>query len=249
MVVLLALAIFVQVTSSSLSLPIGTGTTVLAILLPLLAAANVFYAPTLQRALSAQAHSPALRHLAPAALQIVQGVLVVVVATLAGEGLRPGRELDCRMERIQDAHACCGLNSVRDRAWPREGGHCPDLYPGRRGSCAAPWRETMRRSSGIEFAVALVVGVMQLVHLALLRLRNAGGPNARGYGRMDRRLGAHADDRLLEDGEAGDASTDGQDGDEGPDASRREYGTLENGSSSSRVQPSGLGEEGDHWQT
>ncbi|KAI0457167.1 hypothetical protein F5B21DRAFT_99175 [Xylaria acuta] len=118
-IALIAIAIYVQVTSSTLSLPISTATTVLTILLPLFAAANVIYTPFLNRL----AASPTLQQLLLPALHIIQGVLTVIIATLAAQGFVPGRTLGCRLEgnwqqlwrnhdrraieRIQDTFDCC----------------------------------------------------------------------------------------------------------------------------------------------
>ncbi|RYP89380.1 hypothetical protein DL770_004442 [Monosporascus sp. CRB-9-2] len=137
---LTAIATYVQVNSSVLSLPLSTGTTVLAILLPLLATANFFYRPILQRALQRRNGSSAssTRELAPQALQLLQFALTVVLLTMSSEGFLPGGPgrgtVACGLEgtwqrlysahdgraieRIQDAFNCCGYNSVRDRVWP-----------------------------------------------------------------------------------------------------------------------------------
>lgn len=169
---------YVQVTSSTLSLPLSTGTTVLTILLPFLAAVNTFgrLHQTLPRTLSA---FPALQQflpLVPLLLQILQGVLAAVLATLTAEGFAPGQVLDCGLEinwqslwhthdgraiqRIQDSFNCCGLRSLVDRDWPRH--QCQELYKNRHVSCLAPWRSSMQRSAGLGFTVAVAVGILQV---------------------------------------------------------------------------------------
>ncbi|CAJ2511186.1 Uu.00g068110.m01.CDS01 [Anthostomella pinea] len=257
---LIALAIYVQVTSSSLSLPLSTGTTVITILLPLIAAANVFYTPILDRILP-RGKYPALQQLLPPALQIIQAVLTTIVATLAFEGFLPSQNLNCNLEgnwqqlwhehdgrgieRIQDSFNCCGLNSVRDRAWPRD--HCQDFY-NRHSSCAAPWRATMQRNAGLEFGVAVAVGLIQLVHLALSRLRNAQNRRARDFKRITHNPEADSSDRLIEDGQPVEEA-DGAEGNGGQDGSRRGYGAISDGGSAPRIEPSGLGEERNQWQS
>lgn len=168
---------YVQVTSSTLSLPLSTGTTVLTIILPLLAAANVFYTPYLSSFLRQKlTSSSALQQLLPVALQVLQGILTVVLATLSAEGFIPGQLLDCSLhgnwqrmyrehdgrsiERIQDSFTCCGLRTVKDMDWPRL--QCSALYGDRHDACIGPWRAAMQRSAGLEFAVAVTVGILQV---------------------------------------------------------------------------------------
>lgn len=264
LVALTAVAIYVQVTSSTLSLPISTGTTVLTIILPFLAAANVFYTPLLQRYLQKNVRSLALQHLSPVALQIIQGVLTVVLATLAAQGFVPGQLLECSLEgkwmgmwraqdgrsiqRIQDAFNCCGLRSIKDRDWPRD--QCRKSYPSRQDSCLAPWSASMQRSSGLEFGVVVAVGILQLIHLALFRLRNSGGARARGgYRRLVQSIGADPRQGLLENGAAEVAEVDEGDqaaGNDGANGNSRGYGTTED-SPNHRIEPSLLGEDGNTW--
>ncbi|RYP52035.1 hypothetical protein DL768_002718 [Monosporascus sp. mg162] len=137
---LVAIAIFVQVNSSVLTLPLWTGTTVLAILLPLLAIVNFFFSPILQRVPQRRdgSFASSTRELAPQALQLLQFALTVVLLTVSSEGFLPGGPgrgtLACRLEgtwqrlwsthdgraigRIQDALNCCGFNTIQDRGWP-----------------------------------------------------------------------------------------------------------------------------------
>ncbi|KAI1135326.1 hypothetical protein F5Y05DRAFT_179139 [Hypoxylon sp. FL0543] len=251
LVALTAVAIYVQVTSSTLSLPISTGTTVLTIILPFLAAVNIFY-PKLQSFLKEKFNSAALQQLTPVVLQLIQGVLTVVLATLAAEGFVPGQLLECSLEgnwmrmwrahdgrgieRIQEAFNCCGLRSVKDRDWPRL--QCRNLYPGRRDSCLAPWRARMQRSAGLEFGVAVAIGILQLIHLARFLLRNSGGARARGGYR-----------RLLENevAEVPDADQgNGATGEDGANGNSRSYGTVEDGPNH-RLEPTGLGEGANTW--
>ncbi|KAI0192544.1 hypothetical protein EV127DRAFT_34890 [Xylaria flabelliformis] len=170
-IALIGIAIYVQVTSSTLSLPISTATTVLTILLPLFAAANVIYTPFLSRL----AGSPTLQQLLLPALHIIQGGLTVIIATLAAQGFAPSPTLNCALEqkwqslwsnhdgraieRIQNAFDCCGYRSVVDRDWPDP--QCKDIYH-RHTSCRVPWGEAMQRTSGLEFTVAVIAGIIQV---------------------------------------------------------------------------------------
>ncbi|KAI1095271.1 hypothetical protein F5B19DRAFT_440776 [Rostrohypoxylon terebratum] len=258
----IAVAIYVQVTSGSLSLPLSIGTTVLAIILPFIAVANVFYTPLLHRFLQSRTRSLATQQLLPIALQVIQGILEVVLATLFAQGFVPGKLLECSLEgnwqrlysakddqalqRIQDSFNCCGLRSTRDRDFPRTH-QCLTTYPSRTTSCLEPWLAAEQRTAGLGFAAVVVVGVLQLIHLALFRLRNSGGARARlGYRRLTQSVGADPNEGLLEnqiiDEEDGPAA-----GRDGTNGSRREYGTLEDGANH-RIEPTGLGEESNNWR-
>ncbi|KAI0884530.1 uncharacterized protein GGS22DRAFT_143837 [Annulohypoxylon maeteangense] len=258
----IAVAIYIQVTSSTLSLPLSTGTTVLTIILPLIAAANVFYTPLLHRFLQARVSSLATQKLLPIALQVIQGILTVVLATLSAQGFVPGKLLECSLEgnwqrlfiakdahaiqQIQDSFNCCGLRSTKDRDWPLH--QCTDSYKDRNSACLVPWRAAQQRTAGIEFAVVVVVGVLQLIHLALFRLRNSGGARARlGYRRITQSVGANPHEGLLENQAIDDDENDAAAGDSGVDGGRPDYGALEEGPNH-RIEPSNLGEERNNWR-
>ncbi|KAI0596083.1 hypothetical protein F4775DRAFT_566422 [Biscogniauxia sp. FL1348] len=258
-VVLAAVAIYVQVTSSTLSLPISTGTTVLTIILPFIAAANIFFTPALARLL-ARRGVPDIQQLVPHALQIIQGVVTIIIATQSFEGFVPGQSLTCNLqgnwqhlwsghdgraiERIQDSFNCCGLYSVKDRAWPPN--NCEQLY-NRHVSCAAPWRASMQRTSGLGFGVAIAIGLIQLVHLALYRLRSTSGGGARGYLRLPQGFSSSPSDRLIEHGDVeADEGEPEQNGNQ--NGSSRSYGAIDDGRPP-RVEPSGLGEDANQWRS
>jgi hypothetical protein len=171
---------YVQLTSSNLSLPIPLGTTALAIILPIFATINVYYTPVLQRISQRATSSAAAILLASDTLQIIQGVLTVILATIFFNGFLPSQNLDCSLrgtwmglwrahdgkaiERIQNAFDCCGLNSQKDMSWPQHGGRtdlCSSSYQ-RSSSCAAPWKSAMQRNSGLDFGVAVAVGIAQV---------------------------------------------------------------------------------------
>ncbi|KAI1506215.1 hypothetical protein F5X99DRAFT_127276 [Biscogniauxia marginata] len=259
--VLAAIAIYVQVTSSTLSLPISTGTTVLAIILPFFAAVNIFYTPVLPRVLPRRV-PPNIQQLIPPALQIIQGVITIIIATVSAEGFLPGQNLNCNLEgnwmrlwrshdgraisRIQDSFNCCGFNSILDRAWPRKPNECSNLY-NRHSSCAEPWRASQQRSSGLEFGVAVAIGLIQLVHLVLYRLRSTPAGGARDYRRLPQSIIADPSDRLIEHGDV-DTDDDETDENEGQNGSNRTYGAIGDGRPH-RVEPSGLGEDVNQWRS
>ncbi|ORY64188.1 uncharacterized protein BCR38DRAFT_524286 [Pseudomassariella vexata] len=237
---LVAVAIYVQATSSNLSLPISLGTSILTILLPFIATANVFFTPLLQR-LSFQEGAVliALRFLPPT-LHILQGILTVVLATISFMSFLPGMNMDCNMRgawgqlwsahdgrsisRIQDSFNCCGFNSIH--------------------LLRHPWREAMQRNAGLDFTVAVVVGILQMIHLAMFRLRNSQPVSRKTYNRLVQSVGAQPDDALLEDGEE-DSINDA--GDHNNTSHHpRGYGALNN-TSNPRLEPSGLGGERNEW--
>ncbi|KAI0381675.1 hypothetical protein F5Y04DRAFT_288506 [Hypomontagnella monticulosa] len=266
LVVLTAIAIYVQVTSSTLSLPLSTGTTVLTIILPFLAAANVIYMPSLRNLMQQRSASQyaLLQQFLPIISQIIQGVLTVVLATLSAQGFTPGRTLQCALEgnwqrmwsahdgrsieRIQDAFACCGFNGMKDRAWPPN--QCPDVYKNRHIICNGPWGAVMQRTAGLEFAVAVTVGILQMIALALFTLRNSADGGARmGYRPIVRGIGSNPHDRLLRNGTANnddDENTPEVEDNTGND--RQGYGTLDDDGPNHRIEPSGLGDERNNWR-
>lgn len=127
----------------------------------------------------------------PATLQLLQGVLSIVVATLliannivggsASSASSPSPLIRCALEttwqrlwsahdaaalrRIQDALNCCGFNSVVDRAWPFPHGAgsatCAESYD-RSTACRVPWMQTVQRRAGVELAMVVVVGLFQV---------------------------------------------------------------------------------------
>ncbi|KAI2777161.1 hypothetical protein F4815DRAFT_482182 [Daldinia loculata] len=256
---LAAVAIYVQVTSSNLSLPISTGTTVLTIILPFIAAANIFYTPLLgqlfrQRVTS----SPTLLRFLPVVPPVLQAILTVVLATLAAEGFSSGQVIDCGLEgnwqrlwrahddraiqRIQDTFNCCGLRSVVDRDSPR--GRCEKLHDDRSNSCLVPWRATMQRSAGLEFGVAVAIGIVQLIHLVLFGLRNSGSNSRARYIRF---TGPDTHEGLLENGTADEEDGGQVEGNGENGGNRSNYGTAGD-EPNHRLEPSGLGEERNNWR-
>ncbi|RYP05339.1 hypothetical protein DL765_009858 [Monosporascus sp. GIB2] len=273
---LAAIAIYVQVNASVLSLPVSTGTTVLTIVLPLLAIVNFFYSPVLQRILQRRNGSLAssTRELPPQALQLLQFALVVVLLTVSSESFLPGGlgrgTLACSLEgawqrlwsahdvraieRIQNAFNCCGLNSPRDRAWPPHTGdskgkqknECEVLY-NRSTPCVGPWRAAMQRDAGLEFVVAAAVGLLQLVQLVRSRLRVARNGGSRGYRQIRHRESADQEGGLGANEENGANHVGGEEDDDA-DTPGRNYGAIDEGRAP-RIAPSHLGEERNHWRS
>ncbi|KAI5917125.1 hypothetical protein F4810DRAFT_81598 [Camillea tinctor] len=262
LVVLTAVAIYVQVTSSTLSLPIATGTSVLTILLPFIAAANIFVTPAVTRLLRRRGASE-IQRLLPHALQIIQGIITIVIATQSFEGFVPGQNLSCNLkgnwqqlwsrkdgraiERIQDSFNCCGLNSPRDMAWPpKPSDTCQQLY-NRHIACVVPWGASMQRTSGLEFGVAIAIGLIQLANLVLFRLRNSSDGGVRAYRRLPQIFSSNQHDRLIEpDHEEADEDEPEENGNR--NGLNRSYGAIDDGRPP-RVEPSGLGEDANQWRS
>lgn len=119
-------------------------------------------------------------------------VYETVLATLAVTQMIPSDVLSCGLsehwqslwsshnaeaiKRIQDAHNCCGLNTVKDRAWPFGGnkgaGTCSITY-GRGQSCLPGWKRDQQINAGLILLVA--VGTF-LVKGGVLVLYRGRGP-------------------------------------------------------------------------
>ncbi|KAI8649725.1 hypothetical protein NCS55_01434900 [Fusarium keratoplasticum] len=178
------MTVVIHVHNASLSLPISPAISVLTIILPIAAFLNAYTHPSLLRRSHA---SNRLQHFAPVVLQTLQGLVTTILATLLFEGVVPSQGLECLLEtswmgmfrahdasgirRIQDALDCCGFNSVKDRAYPfpKSGpSTCAETY-GRITACRGLWRRAMQTSAGADFAVVLVVGLMQVVGVVVTR--------------------------------------------------------------------------------
>lgn len=120
-------------------------------------------------------------------LMMLLVIYETVIATLALTHMTPPNGLICRLEqqwswlfssknadvirRIQDRHQCCGLHSVRDRAWPfPDSSHtaaaCHETF-GRQRSCFGGWRQDEQITGGLMLLVAVVAFLVQ-VHLPFI---------------------------------------------------------------------------------
>lgn len=260
MIALTGIAIYVQITSSTLSLPIATGTTVLTILLPLLTTANIIYTPLLYRL----TRSSNLRQLLVPALHILQGVITVIIATLAAEGFAPGQVLDCGLqgrwqalwhthdnsgnraiERIQNTFDCCGFRTIKDRVWPAD---CAKIY-GRDTPCHGPWQAAMQRTSGLQFAVAVVACLMQLAHLVYLRQRGGMGNTTQAFKRFPQPADGENNGRLIEEPYHDEEEEEEEETSADQTPSRPAFPAGQD-DARPRVEPSGLGhDEANEWRS
>lgn len=151
-------------------------------LLPILSFLNAFVYPSLLQAARSSLASR-IQQISPAVLQALQVIITTVLATFLLEGTISSVALNCvldnqwmRMFRAQDGESirliqdtlnCCGLNSVKDRAYPFPHGSsgkpspCAETY-GRTMACKQPWRAAMQSSAGVDFGVVVAVGLMQV---------------------------------------------------------------------------------------
>lgn len=63
---------------------------------------------------------------------------------------------------IQDTLNCCGLNTLKDRAYPiSDPRTCAAMF-GRNQVCREPWRSALRSSAGADFGIVIAVGLLQV---------------------------------------------------------------------------------------
>jgi hypothetical protein len=69
------------------------------------------------------------------------------------------------IRRIQDAFDCCGLDTVKDRAWPfsfNGASTCAKDF-GRKNSCFGAWRKEEQIQAGLLLLVAVLVFVVKVL--------------------------------------------------------------------------------------
>ncbi|GKT44748.1 uncharacterized protein ColSpa_04929 [Colletotrichum spaethianum] len=176
---LLTTAIIVHVSSTNLVLPISPFMSLLPILLPILGTINAFYYPRLL--FNASQSSARAEQLFPTIIQSLQGILTTALAVLFLQSALPGDGQNCGLStswqrmfaskdessirRIQDQLDCCGLNSVKDRAWPFTGNvQCAEMFS-RDTACLGPWRQATVTNSSIDLGIVLAVGLLQVLTL------------------------------------------------------------------------------------
>ena len=111
-----------------------------------------------------------------------------VIATLSLTHMAPPDDLQCHLDRqwgrlysnknagairsIQDAHQCCGLHQVKDKAWPfQDKNHgidaCVKMF-GRQQSCFGAWRRDEQVAAGLMLLVAIMTFLVKASHDAWL---------------------------------------------------------------------------------
>lgn len=166
-----------------MALPISTVTATATIILP------IFTGVTLRGARSLTRHS----HGGPGGAKIryswsaitwimLLAIYETVIATLALTHMIPPNDLSCHLERqwswlfsnknadvirrIQDRHQCCGLHSVRDRAWPfpdrsHTAAACLEAF-GRQRSCFGGWRQDEQITGGLMLLVVVAAFLLKV---------------------------------------------------------------------------------------
>ena len=109
-------------------------------------------------------------------------VYYTVIITLSLTHMVPPNDLNCHLDqqwqslfhnkdqmaikRIQNAHHCCGLHGVKDRAWPfpdeiHKNDTCSTAF-GRNISCFGVWRRDEQIIAGLVLLVAVVSALMNV---------------------------------------------------------------------------------------
>lgn len=108
-----------------------------------------------------------------------QLIYETIIATLALTNILPPESLRCDLtskwqelfvtkdsraiQVIQDKFDCCGLNSMKDRAWPFNAPtSCISSYPDRHRSCFGPWQQAHQINAGLLLLVALIVFALKV---------------------------------------------------------------------------------------
>lgn len=168
----------VHVRSSNLSLAISPTLSILTVVLPVLGFLNTAFYPSIRR--TTKSSSSGVAKLAPLIVQVLQALITTILATLLLERAVPSEMMGCMLDKkwmgmfrahdarsiryIQDAFDCCGLNSIRDRAYPFPNtapSNCAETY-GRRSPCREPWSGALQKLSLLDLSVVLVVGLIQV---------------------------------------------------------------------------------------
>lgn len=169
----------------TLSLPISSVTAVATLLLPILNGGGIGGA---QYLVTGSGTSNRERK-APQSWLIIFTLLFLVIyeaviATLTFVHIAPPSDLVCGLERtwgrlysnkdewaikrIQEVHQCCGLHTVKDKAWPfadkkldRGNDACLKAF-GRQKACLGEWRRDEQISAGLLFMVALTLILLKV---------------------------------------------------------------------------------------
>ncbi|RKF61490.1 putative tetraspanin tsp3 [Erysiphe neolycopersici] len=161
-----------------LSLPISQTFATFALILPTVAAASLQGTRVFLR--KSWKDDKLSLNLPILALIIIQIIYETIIATLSLTHIVPESALNCALgERwqelfvkkdelairaIQDNFECCGLRTVKDRAWPfksNQPSYCFQTY-GRSQSCLVPWRRSQKTNAGLIFLIVIVVFVAKV---------------------------------------------------------------------------------------
>ncbi|ELR10560.1 hypothetical protein VC83_00212 [Pseudogymnoascus destructans] len=175
-ILLTALAGYAYTQIRLLSLPIPLTLPVLITLLPLLTTLTTTYFARLLRPSNLPTFTTLLTLITTFETALATWALTYLPASCGPEerwaALYRAKDADA-IRRIQDRWACCGFNSVVDRAWPFPHGKDGDEFGadqckrvlGREVACGRVWGEEERRMAGMLAGVAVAVFVVKMVVL------------------------------------------------------------------------------------
>ncbi|KAI7788562.1 tetraspanin tsp3 [Diaporthe eres] len=267
---LMGVALYEHTNSVTLSLPLSPVLTFLTILLPLFAAANATALPYLLREKARSPRRLLVRLAHPVVTQGLQGIIIVVLATLYTTYIVPGATRDCGLSNIwerlfrtkdaqsvkaiQDAFECCGFRSVKHMAWPFPPVDiaCAQRFD-RALPCRGPWTSALQRSAGVELGVIIVVAILQIASLVFPQ-QFAARFNESSWRRFFGGRRPHGSDvrpsqnrPLITGGEA--SSEADEEVGHASQTNGYHYGTLdERNGDGPRIEPSSLRQDGNEWR-
>ncbi|KAI1007028.1 hypothetical protein K3495_g1195 [Podosphaera aphanis] len=168
----IAISIYVLINIRTLSLPIPQTFAFFTVFLPVIEAISVKVLLNLFKYGSKNRLTSLT--LPVIALIVAMTIYETILGTLAISHTVPSPSLNCELgarwqmlfasknepaiRAIQDRFNCCGLNSVKDRAWPFTMGRsaCAETF-GRTQSCLRPWRKAEQTNSILILFIVLVV--------------------------------------------------------------------------------------------
>ncbi|KAK5997968.1 hypothetical protein PT974_00336 [Cladobotryum mycophilum] len=255
---LFAIAAVVYFHSSSLSLPIGSATTILTALLPIGSLINAFIYPSVLQA--AHSSTNRLQQLSPTLLQALQAIFTTILATLLSQDIVPSPTVECLIDngwssmfkahdgesirRIQDTLKCCGLRTVQDKFYPfitkTSNITCVEAY-GYTQACRGPWKSALKSSAGVDFGVVIAVSLMQIFGLFMMGESPNWWTSWRATGRRQR-VTQHESRPLLT------AAEDEEEVVERQESAPRGYQALNDSEEPGpRLEPSAIGHERNAW--
>ncbi|KAG9233153.1 tetraspanin Tsp3 [Amylocarpus encephaloides] len=181
LIILIAIAGFAYSRILYLNLPIPQSLALFAVVLPIITGISMqgIYG-LIQRASQNEQYQITVPFVVVISFQLIYET---VVATLALTYIIPPSSLHCGLEdrwaklfhakngeairKIQNAFNCCGLHSVKDRAFPFPGqqpSSCAETLH-RANSCFGPWRQSEQTQAGLLFLVAILVFVVKAISI------------------------------------------------------------------------------------
>lgn len=169
-------------TIRTLSLPISNVIGIAGVLLPVANAAGLQGIRSLQRWSNGSARRNEILSGSTILIFLLLTIYETAIATLSLTHMAPAGNLTCalnrnwerlfrskdqvRIRRIQDAHQCCGLHSIKDKAWPfqdrnHEVDACATTF-NRTKACFGSWRRDEQIAAGLLLVVAIVGFLLQV---------------------------------------------------------------------------------------